>query len=94
MQKWPIAITAHLWPYAVTYVTHILNDTPLNKTNITNILNDKKKRQNTKLAWKYLQTSGESQHQTSAQPWDTSLCPQQQIIGRYENSQMVNASLS
>jgi hypothetical protein len=28
IRKWPIAITAHLWPYAVTNVTNVLNDTP------------------------------------------------------------------
>jgi hypothetical protein len=33
IRKWPIAITAHLWPYAVTNVANILNDTPMkNKT--------------------------------------------------------------
>jgi hypothetical protein len=30
MAKWPNAITTHLWPYAITNVTNILNDT-LNK---------------------------------------------------------------
>ena len=28
MRKWPVAITTHLWPYAITNVTNVLNDTP------------------------------------------------------------------
>ncbi len=37
IRKWPVAITAHIWPYAVTNAVNVLNDTPTKMDDTTRI---------------------------------------------------------